>query len=171
MTFSQRHQQAEPLLLPNVRDAASARAAEAAGYTAIGTSSAAIADSLGYADGEGTGTYLPDVDRAREETIARGRRKQHPLPNSSASFLFRRTRFGRFGHVLSLHVLPLDPGIRRARESGKRFLEANHLGAVSQTSPSRRHRRRVCWSPARLRASVVSARRHRSPFSIQGMRG
>ncbi|WP_420211630.1 isocitrate lyase/PEP mutase family protein [Burkholderia aenigmatica] len=55
MTFSQLHQQAEPLLLANVWDAASARAAETAGYTAIGTSSAAIADSLGYADGEGVG--------------------------------------------------------------------------------------------------------------------
>lgn len=53
MNFAQLHQQAEPLLLANVWDAASARAAEAAGYAAIGTSSAAIADILGYADGEG----------------------------------------------------------------------------------------------------------------------
>jgi 2-methylisocitrate lyase-like PEP mutase family enzyme len=55
MKFFQLHQQAEPLLLANVWDAASASAAETAGYTAIGTSSAAIADSLGYADGEGIG--------------------------------------------------------------------------------------------------------------------
>lgn len=53
MNFSQLHQQAAPLLLANVWDAASARAAQAAGYAAIGTSSAAIADSLGYPDGEG----------------------------------------------------------------------------------------------------------------------
>ncbi|MBB5607962.1 MULTISPECIES: isocitrate lyase/phosphoenolpyruvate mutase family protein [unclassified Janthinobacterium] len=53
MYFTQLHQQAEPLLLANVWDAASARAAQAAGYAAIGTSSAAIADILGYADGEG----------------------------------------------------------------------------------------------------------------------
>ncbi|WP_412529245.1 isocitrate lyase/PEP mutase family protein [Burkholderia lata] len=55
MNFFQLHQQAEPLLLANVWDAASARAAETAGYAAIGTSSAAIADSLGYTDGEGVG--------------------------------------------------------------------------------------------------------------------
>ncbi|MBN3815295.1 isocitrate lyase/phosphoenolpyruvate mutase family protein [Paraburkholderia sp. Se-20369] len=53
MNFARLHQQAEPLLLANVWDAASARAAQAAGYAALGTSSAAIADSLGYADGEG----------------------------------------------------------------------------------------------------------------------
>ncbi|MBZ5789756.1 isocitrate lyase/phosphoenolpyruvate mutase family protein [Burkholderia contaminans] len=53
MKFAQLHQQSEPLLLANVWDAASARVAEAAGYAALGTSSAAIADLLGYADGEG----------------------------------------------------------------------------------------------------------------------
>ena len=53
MTFDQLHQQTEPLLLANVWDAASARAAQSAGYAAIGTSSAAIAAMLGYADGEG----------------------------------------------------------------------------------------------------------------------
>ncbi|NLR75738.1 isocitrate lyase/PEP mutase family protein [Leeia aquatica] len=53
MTFAELHQQSSPLLLANVWDAASARAAEAAGYAAQGTSSAAIADMLGYADGEG----------------------------------------------------------------------------------------------------------------------
>ena len=41
-----------PLLLANVWDAPSAQAAEAAGYSAIGTSSAAIAAMLGYQDGE-----------------------------------------------------------------------------------------------------------------------
>jgi 2-methylisocitrate lyase-like PEP mutase family enzyme len=53
MPFAQLHQQADPLLLANVWDAASARAAQAAGYAAIGTSSAAVAATLGYADGEG----------------------------------------------------------------------------------------------------------------------
>lgn len=52
MDFSQLHQQVKPLLLANVWDVASARAAKAAGYAAMGTSSAAIADMLGYADGE-----------------------------------------------------------------------------------------------------------------------
>lgn len=52
MNFLQMHQQTEPLLLANVWDAASARAAVASGYACIGTSSAAMADMLGYADGE-----------------------------------------------------------------------------------------------------------------------
>lgn len=41
-----------PLLLANAWDAPSAKAAEAAGYQAISTSSAAIAAMLGYDDGE-----------------------------------------------------------------------------------------------------------------------
>jgi len=40
------------LVLPNVWDVASARLVEHAGFKAIATSSAAIANSLGYADGE-----------------------------------------------------------------------------------------------------------------------
>lgn len=48
------HRPGDPLVLPNVWDAASARAVEAAGFPAVATSSAAIADSLGYADGEAT---------------------------------------------------------------------------------------------------------------------
>jgi 2-methylisocitrate lyase-like PEP mutase family enzyme len=41
-------------VLPNVWDAASARAVAAAGFPAVATSSAAVALSLGYADGEAT---------------------------------------------------------------------------------------------------------------------
>ena len=52
MNFTQLHQQKMPLLLANVWDAASAQAAEAAGYQALGTSSAAIAAMYGYKDGE-----------------------------------------------------------------------------------------------------------------------
>src|SRR2546426_11782797 len=40
------------LVLPNVWDVASARLVEHAGFKAIATSSAAIANSLGYPDGE-----------------------------------------------------------------------------------------------------------------------
>jgi 2-methylisocitrate lyase-like PEP mutase family enzyme len=53
MDFAALHRQAAPLLIANAWDAASAHAAEQAGYAAIGTSSAAIAAMLGYADGEG----------------------------------------------------------------------------------------------------------------------
>jgi len=50
--FKLQHQQAQALMICNVWDAASAKQAEQLGFQAIGTSSAAIANMLGYADGE-----------------------------------------------------------------------------------------------------------------------
>ncbi|HEY4051484.1 MAG TPA: isocitrate lyase/phosphoenolpyruvate mutase family protein [Acidobacteriaceae bacterium] len=50
--FRALHNGAEILVLPNAWDVASARIFEAAGFPAIATSSAAIAASLGYPDGE-----------------------------------------------------------------------------------------------------------------------
>jgi len=50
--FKQLHQQDNPLYLGNIWDINSALAHEQAGYKALGTSSAAIAESLGYKDGE-----------------------------------------------------------------------------------------------------------------------
>jgi 2-methylisocitrate lyase-like PEP mutase family enzyme len=50
--FALLHQNPMPLLLCNVWDVASAKVAETLGFSAIGTSSAAIAKMLGYADGE-----------------------------------------------------------------------------------------------------------------------
>lgn len=50
--FTALHDQPFPLLLANVWDASSALAAEHANFQAIGTSSAALADLLGYPDGE-----------------------------------------------------------------------------------------------------------------------
>lgn len=52
MTFYQLHHQQEPLLLCNVWDINSAIIAEKSGFCAIGTSSAAIAHSMGRQDGE-----------------------------------------------------------------------------------------------------------------------
>ena len=52
MSFNQLHNQSTPLLLCNVWDVASAKAAEKSGFQAIGTSSGAIATMLGYRDGE-----------------------------------------------------------------------------------------------------------------------
>ncbi|TCP53010.1 2-methylisocitrate lyase-like PEP mutase family enzyme [Tamaricihabitans halophyticus] len=46
------HVPGNPLVLPNVWDAATAREVVAAGYPAIATSSAAVAEAVGYADGE-----------------------------------------------------------------------------------------------------------------------
>ena len=46
------HRPGRPLVLPNVWDAASARVVAAAGFPALATSSAAVAASLGWADGE-----------------------------------------------------------------------------------------------------------------------
>ncbi|GAA2072880.1 isocitrate lyase/PEP mutase family protein [Actinomadura alba] len=48
------HRPGDPLVLPNVWDAASARAVEAAGFPAVATSSAAVAEVLGHSDGEAT---------------------------------------------------------------------------------------------------------------------
>ncbi|TSJ41066.1 isocitrate lyase/phosphoenolpyruvate mutase family protein [Mucilaginibacter corticis] len=51
-TFYQLHQQPGPFLLANAWNAKSAQLIEAAGFPAIATSSGAIADALGYPDGE-----------------------------------------------------------------------------------------------------------------------
>jgi len=51
-TFSQLHQNPTPLLLGNIWDVNSAKVFEANDYKAIGTSSQAVARSLGYEDGE-----------------------------------------------------------------------------------------------------------------------
>jgi 2-methylisocitrate lyase-like PEP mutase family enzyme len=48
------HVPGEPLVLPNVWDAAGARAVVAAGFPAVATASAAIAPALGYDDHENT---------------------------------------------------------------------------------------------------------------------
>ncbi|MCB2376879.1 isocitrate lyase/phosphoenolpyruvate mutase family protein [Hymenobacter sp. BT635] len=50
--FRQLHYQPAPLLLPTIWDARSAAVSQAQGFGAVGTSSAAIAGMLGYADGE-----------------------------------------------------------------------------------------------------------------------
>lgn len=50
--FQSLHQENQPLLLGNVWDAHSAKLAEKAGFKALGSSSHAIAFTLGYADGE-----------------------------------------------------------------------------------------------------------------------
>jgi 2-methylisocitrate lyase-like PEP mutase family enzyme len=50
-TFRQLHEQSIPLLLPNAWDAGSARLIEAQGASAIATTSAGLAWSLGYPDG------------------------------------------------------------------------------------------------------------------------
>ncbi len=50
--FRELHQQASPLLLGNVWDAHSAKLAEKTGFAALGSSSHAIANLLGYEDGE-----------------------------------------------------------------------------------------------------------------------
>lgn len=53
MNFALLHQQPNPLLIANVWDVPGVHAAQAAGYDALGTSSAAISAMLGYSDGEG----------------------------------------------------------------------------------------------------------------------
>lgn len=50
--FLKQHQQSQPLLIGNIWDVKSAQVLEKVGYKAIGTSSAAVANSFGYEDGE-----------------------------------------------------------------------------------------------------------------------
>ena len=50
--FKQLHYHQEPLLLPNAWDAKSAKTFQDSGFEAVGTSSAAVANALGYDDGE-----------------------------------------------------------------------------------------------------------------------
>jgi 2-methylisocitrate lyase-like PEP mutase family enzyme len=62
------HVPGKPLVLPNVWDAAGARAVAAAGFPAVATASAAVAPTLGYDDHEGT---PPDEMFAAVARIAR----------------------------------------------------------------------------------------------------
>ncbi|MEV1332548.1 isocitrate lyase/phosphoenolpyruvate mutase family protein [Micromonospora costi] len=62
------HRPGDPLVLPNAWDAGSARAVAAAGFPAVATSSAAVAETLGYADQEAT---PPDEMFAAVARIAR----------------------------------------------------------------------------------------------------
>src|SRR5206468_4936749 len=50
--FLELHRGPQILILPNVWDAASARVVEAEGFPALATSSAGLANALGYRDGE-----------------------------------------------------------------------------------------------------------------------
>lgn len=51
-TFKQLHYSENPLLLPNAWDAKSAKVFQENGFKAVATSSAAVANALGYEDGE-----------------------------------------------------------------------------------------------------------------------
>jgi len=63
--FNALHQTNKLFVLPNAWDAKSASLFQEAGFTAIGTSSAAVAASMGYTDGEGMsfGDYLFVIKR------------------------------------------------------------------------------------------------------------
>ncbi|HET8673168.1 MAG TPA: isocitrate lyase/phosphoenolpyruvate mutase family protein, partial [Thermoleophilaceae bacterium] len=62
------HRPGEPLVLANAWDAASARAVEAAGFPAVATTSAGVAEALGYEDHQDT---PPDEMLAAVARIAR----------------------------------------------------------------------------------------------------
>jgi 2-methylisocitrate lyase-like PEP mutase family enzyme len=67
-TFSQLHYSDKPLLIGNVWDVASAKLFEELGFKAIATSSAAIANSMGYEDGQNMpfGLMLETVQRIKK---------------------------------------------------------------------------------------------------------
>ena len=68
--FTQFHQQDRPLLIGNVWNVQSVRAFEKSGFQALGTSSAAIAHSLGYEDGQqlSFGELLYQIERITKNT-------------------------------------------------------------------------------------------------------
>lgn len=66
--FRALHRPGDPVVLPNAWDAASARIVAAQGFPVVATSSVAVAESLGYADG---GTASPDEMFAAAARIAR----------------------------------------------------------------------------------------------------
>ena len=68
--FNQLHHQDKPLLLGNVWNVQSVRAFEKSGFQALGTSSAAIANSLGYEDGQqlSFGELLYQIERIIKST-------------------------------------------------------------------------------------------------------
>jgi 2-methylisocitrate lyase-like PEP mutase family enzyme len=67
-TLRQLHHAAEPLVLPNAWDAATARGVVEAGFAVVATTSSGVSAALGYADGEGT---PPDEMFAAISRIAR----------------------------------------------------------------------------------------------------
>ncbi len=73
MTFSELHHQQKPLLLGNVWDINSAIVAEKVGFSAIGTSSAAIAAASGQKDGE-------NIPFSHLHTVAKGIMANTTLP-------------------------------------------------------------------------------------------
>jgi 2-methylisocitrate lyase-like PEP mutase family enzyme len=68
--FKQLHYNKEPLLLPNAWDAKSAKTFQESGFQAVATSSAALANALGYEDGEQLpfNELLSIVQRIRQST-------------------------------------------------------------------------------------------------------
>jgi 2-methylisocitrate lyase-like PEP mutase family enzyme len=66
--FNNLHNQNEPFLLSNVWNAQSAKISEKLGFKSVGTSSAAIAHSLGYEDGENMpfDEYLFIIERIKK---------------------------------------------------------------------------------------------------------
>ncbi|WP_312312905.1 isocitrate lyase/PEP mutase family protein [Empedobacter brevis] len=68
--FRELHNQDYPLVIANVWDAISAKAAEKAGFLAVGTSSHAIANMLGYEDGQNISFYemLYIIERISKST-------------------------------------------------------------------------------------------------------
>jgi 2-methylisocitrate lyase-like PEP mutase family enzyme len=68
--FRALHNMSQPLMLPNAWDAASARIFEEAGFPAVATTSAGVANMLGYADGQAA---------PREEVLFMVRRIAHTV--------------------------------------------------------------------------------------------
>ncbi|WP_426491900.1 isocitrate lyase/PEP mutase family protein [Hymenobacter sp. 102] len=132
--FCALHHQSEALLLPNAWDARSAAACTAAGFAAVGTSSAAMADMLAYPDGEQLpfDTLLYLVSRLRAATplpltvdLEGG---YSPDPRQVAEHLHALLRLGVVGINIEDSV-PTASGPRYLRPAAEMVALLHHLRA------------------------------------------
>ncbi|MEH1054167.1 isocitrate lyase/phosphoenolpyruvate mutase family protein [Micromonospora sp. CPCC 206171] len=120
------HRPGDPLILPNAWDAGSARAVAAAGFPAVATSSAAVAESLGHTDGEATPVAemlaaVARVVRAVEVPVTADLERGYGLP--PAELVERLLATGAAG----LNLEDSEPGTGRLREVDE---QADLLAAV-----------------------------------------
>lgn len=155
------HRPGQPLVLPNAWDAGSARAVVAAGFPVVATSSGAVADSLGYADGEAApvGEVLDAVARiARAVPVPVTADLESGYGMAPAELVERLVAAG----VAGCNLEDSDPGTKELRDPGA---QADFLAAVRAAATAARvelvinarvdvflHRRGV---PAEWRAEAV----------------
>ena len=126
-----RHHGPHPLVLPNVWDPASARTYAAAGFGALATSSAAVALTLGYADGQTPGGEMlaaaARIARAVDVPVTADIEDGYGL--APAELVSRLLEAGLVGCNLE----DSDPASRTLRDPAA---QADYLASVRQTAGS-----------------------------------